>query len=229
MCRQIHDMKNKTYTTSDLLTQAARELEQMRQYENKQQACHRNAYNDHIPFPPACLCLLRSIAGNVYCADCGATSPQWASISYGALFCLQCSGKHRRLGVQLSKVRSITMDTWSHKGVLAMLEGGNKQLNDFFDRHGLSSSSIEGEVVGRYETNASKFYRKNLTVHVDHVAESGEYKGRDWSRRRTTRTRRNKGKGRCMSTNCRQVEKKHQHYNKATMDPSGDLRLMEVQ
>jgi hypothetical protein len=48
--------------------------------------------------------LLRKVAGNDICADCGATEPDWASLNLGVLLCIECSGVHRNLGVHISKV-----------------------------------------------------------------------------------------------------------------------------
>jgi hypothetical protein len=150
-------------------------------------------------FPPACLSLLKSLPGNQKCIDCGEHDPQWATVSYGALLCLNCCGKHRSLGVQVSSVRSVTMDHWSHYQVLSMLEGGNDQLRDFFHRHKLSKeaqpeASENGETkktcltrenvtIMRYKTKAAMFYREQLNVHVEKVIKAGEYRGREASRR----------------------------------------------
>mmetsp|Transcript_20225 Transcript_20225/g.33526 ORF Transcript_20225/g.33526 Transcript_20225/m.33526 type:complete len:201 (-) Transcript_20225:165-767(-) len=145
-------------------------------------------------FPPACLSFLKSVNGNAQCMDCNGADPQWATVTYGALLCLNCSGKHRSLGVQISSVRSITMDSWSHIQVLAMLEGGNLQLRAFFNRHKLNSEAKnespsvgpitkENVTIMRYKTKAALFYREQLTLHVNNVFNSGEYKGREASRR----------------------------------------------
>ena len=48
-----------------------------------------------------------SDAQNNLCFECGAGAPQWVSINNGIYICLQCAGKHRGFGVQVSFVRSL--------------------------------------------------------------------------------------------------------------------------
>eukprot|EP00522_Entomoneis_paludosa_P008077 CAMPEP_0172452442 /NCGR_PEP_ID=MMETSP1065-20121228/10103_1 /TAXON_ID=265537 /ORGANISM="Amphiprora paludosa, Strain CCMP125" /LENGTH=302 /DNA_ID=CAMNT_0013204497 /DNA_START=158 /DNA_END=1066 /DNA_ORIENTATION=+ len=159
-------------------------------------------------FPPACLAVLQSLPGNDQCVDCGARDPQWAAVSYGALLCLHCSGHHRSLGVQVSCVRSVSMDEWSVTQVLNMLEGGNAQLSDFFARHALCASSFGGHRLEpaeqsatphasrkalnksnvtrlRYKTKAALFYRHQMALHIDRLLQA-PYRGREL--RRTTAT-----------------------------------------
>ena len=96
-------------------------------------------------FPPACRALLQTLAGNRKCLDCASTRdpPEWAAISYGALVCIHCSGRHRALGVAVSQVRSVSMDHWTYREIVCMLEGGNTQLEGFFHRHALTKSEFE--------------------------------------------------------------------------------------
>jgi len=82
---------------------------------------------------------------NHICSDCPERQPRWASLivpppgsppgslAMGALCCLECSGSHRRLGVHISFVRSITLDSWKEKEVRAMENGGNAKVNAIFE------------------------------------------------------------------------------------------------
>ena len=71
-------------------------------------------------FPAKILIEVRSYPGNDKCCDCSSLDTEWASISHGSLICLECAGKHRSLGVQVSFVRSITMDSWSPQQVIRL-------------------------------------------------------------------------------------------------------------
>ena len=39
--------------------------------------------------------IISALPGNDKCIDCGESYPLWASVKFGTLFCLDCSGKHR--------------------------------------------------------------------------------------------------------------------------------------
>lgn len=73
--------------------------------------------------------------------------------------CLECSGKHRGLGVHISFVRSVTMDSWSEIQLKKMESGGNDQLNQFLARYGVPK---ETDIVAKYNTNAASVYRERI-------------------------------------------------------------------
>jgi hypothetical protein len=47
--------------------------------------------------------------------------PQWVSLPYGVVICIQCSGPHRGLGTHISKVRSLKLDSWEPELLLVLL------------------------------------------------------------------------------------------------------------
>ena len=114
---------------------------------NGSSASHSSQEEEEIErsLPPACQALLHALPGNTKCHDCNSASATWASVSYGITLCLQCSGKHRGLGVQCSFIKSLTLDSWKRREILCMLEGGNEQLSVFFDRHQMGTKQNNGE------------------------------------------------------------------------------------
>jgi len=69
---------------------------------------------------------------NRLCADCSRPDPQWASTNLGSFVCITCSGIHRGLGVHITKIRSVSMDTWTDEQVAVMASKGNKKVNEYY-------------------------------------------------------------------------------------------------
>ncbi|KAJ1818187.1 Zn finger-containing GTPase- Activating Protein for ARF, partial [Coemansia sp. RSA 2598] len=107
---------------------------------------------------------------NKICIDCGSPNPQWASVSLGTFFCLNCSGQHRGLGVHLSFVRSITMDKWSPEQVKRMELGGNAKAKAFFRTQPDYKDGMS--IKDKYNSRFAELWRQKLTA---------ECEGRTWT------------------------------------------------
>ncbi|KAH8064802.1 hypothetical protein JL722_1687 [Aureococcus anophagefferens] len=113
---------------------------------------------------PAMQAEIKILPGNDRCVDCGGPHPQWASVTFGALMCLECSGAHRGMGVHISFVRSVTMDSWNEKQLALMKGGGNADLIAFWKKHGVDPRMPHN---AKYHEPASELYKDRLRAKVE--------------------------------------------------------------
>ncbi|KAI4873693.1 hypothetical protein NFI96_017522 [Prochilodus magdalenae] len=104
--------------------------------ERTQCVCAKPSPPVSVPDPPSLPAAL-SVAlrghGNRRCCDCGEAEPRWASVNLGITVCIECSGIHRSLGVHLSKVRSLTLDSWDPEQLKLLCVLGNDVINNIYE------------------------------------------------------------------------------------------------
>jgi ADP-ribosylation factor GTPase-activating protein 2/3 len=105
---------------------------------------------------------LKQIPENTSCFDCAKKNPKWSSASFGVFLCLDCSGKHRELGPQITFVKSLTLDAWTMKEIYVLEVGGNKNATEHFKRYGL------GKPYDYKSSNAQK-YKQEVAKKVEAV------------------------------------------------------------
>lgn len=120
---------------------------------------------------------------NKYCCDCDQKGPRWASWNLGIFLCIRCAGIHRNLGeskndasqpevlfnlnfqfdicilgVHISRVKSVNLDTWAPEQVVSLQQMGNSRaravyealLSDNF-RRPQTDSGLESFIRAKYE------------------------------------------------------------------------------
>ncbi|XP_065183227.1 stromal membrane-associated protein 1-like [Sycon ciliatum] len=102
---------------------------------------------------------------NRYCADCKSKGPRWASWNLGVFVCIRCAGIHRNLGVHISKMKSVNLDTWTPDQIETIRQKGNGSVNAMYEyslpdnfRRPTDDSGVEAFIRSKYERK--QYYKK---------------------------------------------------------------------
>jgi len=105
---------------------------------------------------------------NKYCVDCDSKGPRWASWNLGIFLCIRCAGIHRNLGVHISKVKSVNLDSWTPQQVASMQMMGNSRARSIYEanlpedfKRPVTDSAVESFIRQKYEKK--KFAAKDWT------------------------------------------------------------------
>lgn len=84
--------------------------------------------------------------------------PRWASWNLGVFLCIRCAGIHRNLGVHISRVKSVNLDSWTPEQVVTLQQMGNSRARAVYEaqmpdgfRRPQTDSALESFIRAKYE------------------------------------------------------------------------------
>lgn len=110
---------------------------------------------------------------NLRCCDCGATKTvDWISINLLCILCIKCSGVHRSLGTHISKIRSLTLDTFKDKELRYLIKHDvrNDYVNQIYESQLIcSTDKINSDV----SDSRRLLFIRDKYIHRKYVKDNG--------------------------------------------------------
>lgn len=143
--------KNRSYAQHSMFNSTTKSENNPENLENQDYLSNRQ------DLVPNLIQIVKHLPGNDRCCDCDSTKDvTWISTNFGSIHCIDCSGIHRELGVQVSRIQSITLDYVTVADLLLPMTIGNDMLNEIFESK--SSLSIEPK---KWQMTQRNHMRKN--------------------------------------------------------------------
>ena len=115
---------------------------------------------------------LMNIEDNKKCFDCQTENLIFVSVNNAIFLCETYYKIHKRLGENISKVKSLTSDELTPEEIALLKIGGNTRYRDFIKEYGIKE---EYNKVYKYHLKLADYYRSLLLAEINKENNPAEY------------------------------------------------------
>ena len=107
---------------------------------------------------------IMKLDGNGKCFDCLADNPTFTSTNNAVFLCENCANIHRKLGVNISVIKSLINDQFTPEEIALLKMGGNARFNNFLSEYLMKE---EPNKVYKYHLKLAEYYRSLLLAEIN--------------------------------------------------------------